>query len=321
MKVLAVDDDPFIAELIPLIAAKVGFSDVVTATSGEEALLAIAAADRPFDCLIVDLSMPCEDGVKICASVRTIPTYHKVPIIILTEMSEGACIDRAFRAGATDYVTKPLDSVELGARMQAAHSINMAQREAESVVNVRHADQDGGRVFDLSEEISADGVGNLIDYPTLKSHLIQLTRTSLLSSQVVAIKIDQFEAILARVSSEEFLYMLSEIVDAVGEVFKTFGYLMAYAGRGTFIVVSRKASLEPSISIESDIQHLLDERNLEYDNGDPLDIDVSIGNPIRPTVTRIHRIAKTFDRAIARADSRAARKQNDPRPLSIRTVG
>jgi len=318
MKILAVDDDPFIAELIPLMAAKVGFSDVVTATSGEEALLAIAAADRPFDCLIVDLSMPGEDGVKICASVRTIPMYHKVPIIILTEMSEGASIDRAFRAGATDYVTKPLDSVNLGERMQAAYSINMAQLEAESVVKVQHADQDGGRVFDLSEEISADGVGNLIDYTTLKSHLIQLTRTSLLSSQVVAVKIDQFEAILARVSSEEFLYMLSEIVDAVGEVFKTSGYLMAYAGRGTFIVVSRRANLEPSISTERDIQHLLDERNLEYDNGDPLDIDVSIGNPIRPTMTRIHRIAKTFDRAIARADSRAARKQSDPRPLSIR---
>lgn len=321
MRILAVDDDPFIVELIPRMSAGIGFPNVVTASSGSEALDAIAAADLPFDCLLVDAGLPGNNGVPLCSSIRAIPAYRKVPIIMLTATEDEAFIDCAFRSGATDHVTKPLDRAELGARMQTAAAINIAQRMAASVVAMRHPDQERGYIFDLSEKTSSRGAGVVVDYTTLTSHLTEMTEAGVMASQVVAVKIDQIDQILARASSEEFLYALTETAEAIGEVFRAFGCLMAYAGRGTFVVVSGKAHLEPSILVESEVQRRLDERNLEYDNGDPLDVDVSIGNPIRPPVTRIRRIARTCDRAIARAESRANRKLKELRPLSDRRVG
>jgi hypothetical protein len=72
--------------------------------------------------------------------------------------------------------------------------------------------------------------------------------------------------------------------------------------------------------LEREIQDLLDEKNIEYDNGDPLDIEISIGNPIRPSASKTHRIRKTFDRAIARAENRRSKKQQEPRPTSFRKI-
>lgn len=321
MKILAVDDDPFIVELIPKIAARIGFSDVATAMSGEEALAAIAGTDSPFDCLLLDASMPGKDGTRLCTHIRSIPAYRKVPILVLTAPGAETVIDRAFRAGATDYVTKPIDSIELDAKMRAAQAIAGAQGDVARMINMKCADRIEGRLFDLAEGEMIGGATGLIEYSALKMETLQQSRPGLMSSQVVAVKIVQFDSIFARATCEEFLYALSETADAVIDVLKPYGCTLAYAGSGIFVAVLKKRELESSISVESEIQYLIDQRNLEHDNGDPLDINISIGNPIRPTLTRIHRIPKTFGRAIARAESRAARKLLETRPPSVRAVG
>ena len=84
---------------------------------------------------------------------------------------------------------------------------------------------------------------------------------------------------------------------------------MSYAGNGVFIVLSSNAALLSSEEIEADIQYLLDERNTEYDDGHPLDIEVSIGNPIRPDHSDVLDGARSIDRAIARAESRSLTKR------------
>jgi len=94
---------------------------------------------------------------------------------------------------------------------------------------------------------------------------------------------------------------------------------MSYIGDGNFIIVSNKPNLETSGELESEIQNTLDEKNSEYDNGDPLDIEVSIGNPIRPNTSEAQMIEETFKRAIARAEARVAIRQNEPRPVNIRS--
>ncbi|MDB5661059.1 MAG: srrA, partial [Cypionkella sp.] len=63
MRILAVDDDPCILELMPLLVAISGFPDVTTAPSGQRALDALANSDDSFDCLLLDINMPGMDGV------------------------------------------------------------------------------------------------------------------------------------------------------------------------------------------------------------------------------------------------------------------
>jgi hypothetical protein len=167
--------------------------------------------------------------------------------------------------------------------------------------------------LDLSDEISVDSAKSFVDISELSNHLIQLSAAGLQSSQVVAVRIDQIDMIFARSSPSEFLFALSETANAIAEAFKVFGYLMAYVGRGTFVVVSNKAHLEPSIHVEDEIQSILDERYLQYDDGTALNINVSVGNPVRPTITMKRRIANTVSRAIARAESRSDRKIREAR--------
>ncbi len=324
MRILAVDDDSFILELVTMMAARAGFLDVSTAMSGEIALDMINEGHDRFDCLLLDISMPGMDGIELCARVREMPVYSKTPIIMLTAMSERDFIDRAFRAGATDYANKPFDIVELHARLRIAEELAVARSAASPPApkpDDRLSGQGGGDRIDLSAEVRIDGIRDLIEYAALSNYLTQLSHAGIAGSQVIAIKIDRISAIHARASAEEFIYALTEVADAICETLGTIGYMMAYAGNGTFVIVSGKATLEPSAGLEAAIQSLLDERDTEYDNGDALDIEISLGNPIRPSMSRTQRIRKTFDRAIARAENRASKKQTEPRLPNIRLIG
>ena len=117
MKILAVDDDPvFLAILVPMLNA-LGKNDVTIAMSARDALAEMHGAAQKFDCLLFDIQMPGMNGVDLCQAVRTLPAYQRTPIVMITAMSGKRYIDAAFSAGATDYVTKPLDRVDLKARL------------------------------------------------------------------------------------------------------------------------------------------------------------------------------------------------------------
>ncbi|MDA3858220.1 MAG: response regulator [Roseovarius sp.] len=293
MKILAVDDDSFILELLTMMAARAGFTDVSTALSGEIALDMLKEGDVVFDCLLLDISMPGMDGIELCGLARAMPGYRKTPIIMLTAMAEKDYIDRAFSAGATDYANKPFNIVELHARLHMAEELVAARKEAVSS-GTRPGDSrsDGahGHAFDLPDEVRIEGVKNLIGYTALRNYLTQLSHVGIASSQVIAIKIDQIETIFARASDGEFLYALTEAAVAISDTLRANGYMMAYAGNGMFVVVSGKATLESSAGLETEIQNLLDEKDIEYDNSDPLDIEISIGNPIRPSTSKTQRV-------------------------------
>ncbi len=324
MRILAVDDDPCILELMPLLAAKSGFPNVTTASSGQLALDALANGDASFDCLLLDINMPGMDGIELCERVRLLEAYRRTPIIMLTAMSERDYIDRAFKAGATDYATKPFDINELGARLRVAQGLVIARREAEMAKDSQAAsgivfNQKHG--FDLSEAIRIDRAQALVEFVSLKSYLKQISRAGLAASHVIAVKIDQIEELYVRATAEEFIYALREVADAINEVLRTSGGLISYAGNGIFVIVSNSAGLLSSDGIESEVQHFLDEKNAEYDSGAPLDITVSIGNPIQLNFDDIAEVPKSLERAIARAETRFLAKPDRPATVNIRRCG
>jgi len=324
MKILAVDDDPFILELVSMVAGRAGFKDVSTALSGEIALEMLRKGEATYDCLLFDISMPGMDGIELCALTRSVPGYSKTPIIMLTAMADKSFVDRAFSAGATDYANKPFDIVELSARLRMAEELGAARRSTDADL-ARTADAGAGSVntnpFPLAHEVRIEGVGSLIEYAALRNYLSQLSLTGIACTQVLAFKIDQIVSIHARASAEEFTYVLTEVASAILEALRNDTPMMAYAGNGTFLVVSGKPTMEPSRELEAEIQFTLDERDVEFDNGDPLDIDVSASNPVRPSTSKLQRVRRTFDRAIARAENRALRKLGEVRAPSIRLIG
>lgn len=113
MKILIVDDENDIAELISDILEDEGYSTVIK-NNGLDALETIKS-DR-FDLILLDIMMPDVQGTEVCANMRN---YTKSPIIFVTAKTQ--LIDKlvGFEVGADDYITKPFINEELVARVKA----------------------------------------------------------------------------------------------------------------------------------------------------------------------------------------------------------
>jgi CheY-like chemotaxis protein len=324
VRILAVDDEPYILELMPLLAARIGFPNVTGISSARTALERLASDATPFECLVLDVNMPEMDGIELCARVRQLPVYRKTPIIMLTAMSELEFMEAAFRAGATDYATKPFDINELGARLRVAQELVLARQQAEEARVARtaqSADRPRHHAFDLSEAIAVGGLRDLVDFDAFKNYLKQSSRAGLAASQIFAVGIDRIERLYDRAGTDEFLYALRAVALAINGALRNRASLMAYAGQGRFIVVSNSVTALDSAELEVETKHLLDEKDCEYDDGTPMDLEVSIGNPIQPDFGDLGDVPKSVERALARAESRAKAKQDQPRPVNIRQIG
>ncbi len=112
--ILVVDDDLDTLTLIGLTLQRRGFT-VMKAQSGSEALEKLRA-DLP-DLMIVDVMMPHMDGYEVCRTVKGDPRTAHLPVVMLTAKAQTASQLEGFRAGAIDYITKPVHPQDLVARI------------------------------------------------------------------------------------------------------------------------------------------------------------------------------------------------------------
>jgi two-component system, OmpR family, response regulator MtrA len=104
IKVLAIDDDPAMTELLNLLLKSHGF-DAFTANTGEEGLRLIRETSP--DVVILDLMMPGMDGWQVCTQVRS---FSNIPILIFSALDSPGMVASALDAGADDYLVKPVPS-------------------------------------------------------------------------------------------------------------------------------------------------------------------------------------------------------------------
>jgi two-component system phosphate regulon response regulator PhoB len=115
-KILLVEDDANLVELIRYNLEKEGF-DIVTTPDGEEALV-MAEEERP-DVVVLDWMIANLSGIEVCRRLRRAPETASLPIIMLTARAEEGDRVRGLETGADDYVTKPFSPRELVARVRA----------------------------------------------------------------------------------------------------------------------------------------------------------------------------------------------------------
>lgn len=111
-RILVVDDDTALAEMIGIVLRAEGF-DPVFCGDGSQAVEAFRAA-KP-DLVLLDLMLPGMDGIEVCGRIRD---ESGVPIIMLTAKSDTADVVKGLESGADDYVVKPFNPKELVARVR-----------------------------------------------------------------------------------------------------------------------------------------------------------------------------------------------------------
>ena len=105
MRILVVDDDTRLTQLLQLVFESRGFG-VTVANDGQQALQSLAK-ELP-EAILLDLMMPGMSGLEVCRLVRADPRTANIPIVILTARYDTAIQREAMQAGATEYLTKPI---------------------------------------------------------------------------------------------------------------------------------------------------------------------------------------------------------------------
>ncbi|THH35568.1 response regulator transcription factor [Neolewinella litorea] len=128
-KILLVDDEPDILEILEFNLRKEGF-EVETAGNGEDGL-ARAREFRP-DLIVLDIMMPIMDGVEVCRQLRADSSFDNTVITFLTAREEDYSQIAALDTGGDDYITKPIRPRVLISRVKALLRRNVRQEEEES---------------------------------------------------------------------------------------------------------------------------------------------------------------------------------------------
>ena len=288
MRILAVDDDPIILELLSQFVDVVGGHELTTALSGPEALEIVGTSRGvPFDCFLFDIQMPSMDGIALTQAIRASTSYADTPILMLTAMSDKRYVDVAFAAGATDYVTKPFEMSELKARLGLVEGLVFARRsrtkkifatQALSASSQPNVPTDG---LELYEPISIYDVDHVIEYLAMENYVAQLSRGELFGSTTFAFNIRKIEEHHQSMSAFEFYSMISDAAEVISDTLAGRQFLMAYAGSGTFVCVT-ESGWRPDMSTLMDAINLSLSRTELYDNaGQKLYVRVSAGDAVR----------------------------------------
>ncbi|MFO8057627.1 MAG: response regulator [bacterium] len=154
-KVLLVDDVKLFLRLEETFFKRTG-CEIITAESGQQAIS--SARDNQPDLILLDYIMPDMMGDEVCKQLKTSESTRDIPIMIVSTSADSTDIDKCFEAGATDYVTKPINAKEILSK--AASILEVPERVHYRVeVNMQVLGEASGNSFTgLSRNLSRGGV-------------------------------------------------------------------------------------------------------------------------------------------------------------------
>ncbi len=188
-RVLIVDDIPTNVKLLEA-RLTAEYFDVATASSGREALAICDSQD--IDIVLLDVMMPEMDGFEVCKRLKGNPKTHHIPVLMITALDQTSDRVKGLEAGADDFLTKPVDDVQLMARVKSLGRLKMLTDElrARAKTGQEIAIEDAIRAMD---SISAQGGKILIidedqrHAERLKAHLVGENEVDILTNPADAV--------------------------------------------------------------------------------------------------------------------------------------
>lgn len=132
VRILIADDNPQVVELLEANLDELG-AEIKSSADGE-ATLKMIDQWKP-DLLLLDIMMPRMSGFEVCKRIRSNPATKMLPILMVTALDQPVDIERAVEAGTDDFLTKPINKIELQTRVKALLKGKNSKNELERVLD------------------------------------------------------------------------------------------------------------------------------------------------------------------------------------------
>lgn len=278
MRILAVDDDPVFLMLLEHVLTAIGYRDLRTVESGAEALTLLRDPRQKFDCLLLDIDMPGMTGIELCRRVRALQDYHDTPVVMITAMKSLDFVEPAFRAGANDYVHKPIDELEMRTRLRMVGDL-IEERRRRASVEQRFSTDQGLPVINVrfDEPVALSEAGSVIDLLALENYALTLGRLRLYGHSVLGFKVTNAESIFCSTDGIGYIDTMANVAAVIDGALKSCNHLIAHAGRGEFVaMISQRTDLDVDL-LQDEIDLAMDRyAHLHEALGIPLP-DVTVG--------------------------------------------
>lgn len=305
MKILAVDDDGVFLEILDHKLRTIGFDDLQLVGAPLAALKLLEQRTDAFDCILLDIEMPGMTGVELCGRIRGMAAYRQTPIVMITSLADRRNIDRAFQLGASDYITKPIDTLELQARLGAVQQLVGERRRLALLEHqVSLMPESVPLEFDFDTPIHVPEFDRGTEFHALQNYLMTLGLKGLFSVSAVAICVENALATFRIASRLAFRNMLSDVGSVIEDCLKTESLLISYAGSGNFVGIMTGSSEWNPADLEFEMNAKMEEFNPIYVSERLPLPRIRVGPVESNSLFHLARPAQILDRAIAAAGSR-----------------
>jgi diguanylate cyclase (GGDEF)-like protein len=255
--ILVVDDEPDNFDVIDTLLHDQGY-ELHYCSNGLDALLAIDNI-KP-DIILLDVMMAGIDGIEFCYRIREIPKWEALPIIMVTALSSKEDLAKCLTAGANDFITKPVNSVELKARVRSMIRIHQQHQQLASF-NALLEKTVEQRTVDLQNMIFQDTVTHLPSRMFLLQQITATLQAGELSFAVVYIDCDQFKLVNGAFGYAVGNQLLKAIADRLNQHLRA-GDLLARIGEDEFCFLLNRIDVQHlAEAIEPFIQKILQSFN------------------------------------------------------------
>jgi diguanylate cyclase (GGDEF)-like protein len=234
--ILIIDDEPDNFDVIETLLSDLDYQ-LHYAANGEEAIDSLDLF-RP-DLILLDVMMPGIDGIEVCRRIKAMPQWESLPIVMVTALTTKADLARCFAAGAEDFISKPVNRLELRARVRSMLRLHQQYQQL-ATFNTRLETTVEQRTAQLQTTILQDALTALPSRTFLLQKLAEVLQTGKLSFALVYLDCDRFKLVnssfgygvgnqllvavaerlqqylrpgdfLARVGEDEFCFLLYQI--------------------------------------------------------------------------------------------------------------